>query len=62
MCVNKEDAWILMGMAGLRSTCIHVAALLFKLETALHFKLKESTAPTSMLSYVFVKQLFNRHP
>ena len=52
-CVNKEDAWILMGccscMPGLDSACRHIAALLFKLKTVIHLKLKESTAPTSML-------------
>ena len=51
--VNKEDAWILTGncsfMVGLGSACSHIAALLFKLETAVHLKLKEFTAPTSML-------------
>ena len=53
MCVNKEDAWILTGnrsyMAGLASACSHIAALLFKLESAVLLKLKESIAPTSML-------------
>ena len=55
MCVNKEDAWVLTGncscMAGLGSAYSHIAALLFKLETAVHLKLKESTAPTSMLCF-----------
>ena len=52
VCVNKEDAWILTGncscMAGW-VLYVAIAALLFKLETAVHLKLKESTAPTSML-------------
>ena len=36
-------------MAGADSTCSHVAAPLSKLETAIHLRLKESTAPISML-------------
>ena len=36
-------------MAGLGSACSHIAALLFKLETAVHLKLKDSAAPTSVL-------------
>ena len=36
-------------MAGLGSAWSPTAALLFKLETAVHLSLKEATAPTSML-------------
>ena len=36
-------------MAGLGSACSHIPALLFKLETVVHLKLKDSTAPTSIL-------------
>ena len=53
MCVNKEDAWVLTGncscMAGLGSAYSHIAALLFNLETAVHLKLKESTAPKHVM-------------
>ena len=36
-------------MAGLGSACSHIVALLFKLETAVHLIMKDSTAPTSIL-------------
>ena len=36
-------------MAGLSSPCSHIAALLFKLETTVHLKLKDSTPPISVL-------------
>ena len=36
-------------MAGLGSSCSHIAALLFKLDNAVHLKLKDSTASTSVL-------------
>ena len=36
-------------MAGLGSACSHVAALLFKLETAVHLELNKPSAPTSQL-------------
>ena len=36
-------------MAGLGSSYSHIGALLFKLETAVHLQLKDSTAPTSVL-------------
>ena len=36
-------------MAGLCSACSHIAALLCQLETAVHLKLKDATAPTSVL-------------
>ncbi len=36
-------------MAGLGSSCSHIAALLFKLEAAVHFKLNDQTACTSKL-------------
>ena len=36
-------------MAGLGSACSHVAALLFKLEAAVHYKLNQPTACTSQL-------------
>ena len=35
-------------MAGFSFACCHIAALLFKLETAVHLKLKDSTTPTSV--------------
>ena len=38
-------------MAGLTSSCSRIAALLFKLEATVRLKLKESTAPTSMLCF-----------
>ena len=51
--LNKQNGWVLSGncicMAGLGSTCNHVAALSFKLETAVHFQLNEKTEPTSQL-------------
>ena len=53
VCLKKEDGWVLTAnctcMAGLGSACSHVAALLFKLETAVHVGLNERTAPTSEL-------------
>ena len=36
-------------MDGLGSTCSHTVDLLFNLETAVHLKLKDSTAPASVL-------------
>ena len=36
-------------MAGLGSTCSHVAALLLKIESACHLKLTEGISPTSVL-------------
>ena len=51
--LNKDNGWVLSDncacMAGLGSACSHVAALLLKLETAVHLKLKDSAAPTSVL-------------
>ena len=35
-------------MVGLGSACSHIIALLFKLETTVHIKLKDSAAPTSV--------------
>ena len=53
VCLDRDNGWVLSGnctcMAGLGSSCSHVAALLFKLENAVHLKLKDSTAPTSVL-------------
>ena len=53
VCLKKEDGWVLTGnctcMAGLGSACSHVAALLFKLETAVHAGLNERTVATSEL-------------
>ena len=53
VCLNQDNGWVLSGnctcMAGLGSACSHIAALLFKLETAVQLKLKDSTAPTSVL-------------
>ena len=47
VCLNTAHGWILTGnctcMAGLGSSCSHVAALLFKLEAAAHFKLNDKT-------------------
>ena len=52
VCLNKVG-WVLTGncscMAGLGSACSHVAAILFKIETAAHLNLKSPTAPTSLL-------------
>ena len=49
----NKDGWVLTGncscMAGLGSSCSHVAAILFKIETAAHLNLKSHTAPTSLL-------------
>lgn len=51
--INIEHGWILTGncscMAGLGSVCSHVAALLFKLESAAHYKLNSEVACTSKL-------------
>ena len=51
--INVQHGWILTGnctcMAGLGSVCSHVAALLFKLEAAVHYKLNEAVACTSQL-------------
>ena len=51
--LNKNNGWVLSDncacMAGLGSACSHIAALLLKLETAVHLKLKDSAAPTSVL-------------
>ena len=53
VCLHKTQGWILTGhctcMAGLSSSCSHVAALLFKLEAAVHFQLNTPTACTSQL-------------
>ena len=53
VCLNKANGWILTGnctcVAGLGSSCSHLAALLFKLEAAVHYQLNEKTASTSQL-------------
>ena len=53
VCLHKHHGWALTGnctcMAGLGSACSHVAAVLFKLEAAVHFELNKPTASTSML-------------
>eukprot|EP00112_Aurelia_sp_Birch-Aquarium-sp1_P018060 Seg4256.2 transcript_id=Seg4256.2/GoldUCD/mRNA.D3Y31 product="hypothetical protein" protein_id=Seg4256.2/GoldUCD/D3Y31 len=53
VCLHEKDGWILTGnctcMAGLGSACSHIAALLFKLEAAVHYNLNEQTASTSQL-------------
>ena len=53
VCLNKSEGWVLTGnwscMAGLGSSCSHIAALLFKLEAAAHYQLTEQTAKTSLL-------------
>ena len=52
-CLQKEYGWVLTAngscMAGLGSACSHVAALLFKIESACHLKLTEGISPTSVL-------------
>ena len=52
-CLQKEYGWVLTAncscMAGLGSACSHVAALLFKIESACHLKLAEGISPTSVL-------------
>ena len=51
--IHIDNGWILTAnctcMAGLGSSCSHVAALLFKLEAAAHFKLNNEVACTSKL-------------
>ena len=53
VCLQKEYGWVLTAdrscMAGLGSACSHVAALLFKIESACHLKLTEGISPTSVL-------------
>ena len=53
VCLNKDNGWVLSGsctcMADLGSACSQIAALLFKLETAVRLKLRNSTAQTSVL-------------
>lgn len=53
VCLNKQHGWVLTCnctcMAGLGSACSHAAALLFKLEAAVHFQLNEKMASTSQL-------------
>ena len=53
VCLNQDNGWVLSGnctcMGGLGSACSQIAALLFKLETVVHLKLKDSIAPTSVL-------------
>ena len=53
VCLWKEYGWVLTTncscMAGLVSACSHVAALLFKIESACHSKLTEGILPTSVL-------------
>ena len=50
-------------MSGLGSTCSHVAAPLFKLETAVHLRPKESTATISMLcSWKWCKKVVQPAP
>ena len=50
---RKLVGWVLTAncscMAGLGSACSHVAALLFKIESACHLKLTEGILPTSVL-------------
>jgi len=51
--IHIDNGWILTAnctcMAGLGSSCSHVAALLFKLEAAAHFKLNNEVTCTSKL-------------
>ena len=53
VCLHKHHGWVLTGnctcMADLGSACSHVAAVLYKLEPAVHFELNKPTASTSML-------------
>ena len=53
VCLQKEYGWVLTAncscMAGLGSAWSHVAALLFKIESACHWKLTEGISPTSVL-------------
>ena len=53
VCLNQENGWVLSGnctyMAGLVFAFSEIAVLLFKVKTAVHLKLKDSTAPTSAL-------------
>ena len=53
VCLQKEYGWVLTAnsscMAGLGSACSHVAALLFKIESARHLKLTEGISPASVL-------------
>ena len=53
VCLQKGYGWVLTAncpcMAGLGSACSHVAALLFKIESACHLKLTEGISPTSVL-------------
>ena len=53
MCLNKEHGWVHTAhgtsKAGTGSVCSHAAALLFKLETAVHLELNKPSAPTSQL-------------
>ena len=53
VCIHKKHGWILTAncscMAGLGSACSHVAALLFKIEKAIHVRERDDTSPTSIL-------------
>ena len=53
VCLQKDYSWVLTAkcscIAGLGSACSHLAALLFKIESACHLKLTEGISPTSIL-------------
>ena len=53
VCLHKSHGWVLTGnctcMSGLGSACSHVAALLFKLEAAVHLDMNQNEAPTTQL-------------
>ena len=53
VCLQKDYGWVLTAkcscIAGLGSACSHLAALLFKIESACHLKLTEGISPTSVL-------------
>ena len=57
VCLQKEYGWVLTAncscMAGLGSVFSHVAALLFKIESASHLKLTEgiSPAPIKLINF-----------
>ncbi|XP_065069708.1 uncharacterized protein LOC135694769 [Rhopilema esculentum] len=65
--INNQHGWILTAnctcMAGLGSACSHIAALLFKLEAATHYKLNEEVSCTSQLcSWKASKDKSTQHP
>ena len=53
VCLQKDYGWVLTAkcscIAGLGSACSHLAALLFKIESACHLKVTEGISPTSVL-------------